>query len=62
MDGFQSMLDNGHEFLHMVTMTLDIVVHIAHAHCGPRGQCVFKALDIAALCVHNALRTLGSAH
>ena len=38
----------------MVTMTLAIVVHIAHVCCGPRG--------IAVHSLHIALRTLGSAH
>ena len=40
IDVLQSTLGNGHKCLHMVAMTLAIVVHRAHARCGPRGHSV----------------------
>ena len=50
MDGLQGTLDNGHECLQRVTMTLEIVVYIAHVHCNFKGHFVYQ-LHWALLCV-----------
>ena len=50
VDGLQSTLDNGHECLHTVTMTLEIVVYIAHVHCSFKGYFVYQ-LHWTLLCV-----------
>ena len=55
MDGLQSTLDNNHECLHMVSLTLAIVVPCAHMHCSPRSHCV----HCCAL-LYIGLRTLGN--
>ena len=50
MDGLQGTLDNGHECLQRVTMTLEIVVYIAHVHCSFKGHFVYQ-LHWTLLCV-----------
>ena len=61
MDGLQGTLDNGHECLQGVTMTLEIVVYIAHVQCSFRGHFVYQLHWALRCIVCTLLRGRGAA-